>query len=113
MNRRLYDRLKEVATAQKVVYYSEIAPLVNLDMSLPPDRAEIGRLLGEISEHEHAQGRPLLSVVVISQDGNKPGEGFFKLARELQLYAGPDEDTYWNTEIKRVWAAWKRESECK
>ena len=66
MNRRLYERLIEVATAQECVYYSDIAPLVNLDMSLPPDRAEIGRLLGEVSEHEHAQGRPLLSVVVIS-----------------------------------------------
>lgn len=107
MNQRLYDRLKEVATAQKFVYYSNIAPLVNLDMSLPPDRAEIGRLLGEVSEHEHAQGRPLLSVVVISHDGNKPGEGFFTLARDLGVYTGPDEDTYWNTELKRVWATWK------
>ena len=110
MNQRLYNRLKEVATAQKIVYYNEIAPLVNLDMSLQCDRTEIGRLLGEISEHEHAHGRPLLSVVVISQEGNKPGEGFFTLARQLGLYAGPDEDTYSNAEIRRVWAAWEPES---
>ncbi|MCH8807058.1 MAG: hypothetical protein IH986_13340 [Planctomycetes bacterium] len=113
MNRRLYERLIEVASAQKCVYYREIAPLVNLDMSLPPDRAEIGRLLGEVSQHEHALGRPLLSLVVISHEGNKPGKGFFTLARDLGVYTGPDEDTYWNTELKRVWAASKRESKRK
>ena len=92
---------------QDVVYYSEIAPLANLDMANPPDRTEIGRLLGEISTAEHKQGKPLLSAVAISHDGNKPGDGFFTLARELGLHRGSDDDAFWTAELERVYRYWK------
>jgi hypothetical protein len=102
MNKVLYKRLTEAAAAQRVVYYSQIASIANLDMTNPPDRAEIGRLPGEISEAEHEQGRPLLSAVAISHDGNRPGDGFFTLARELGLHRGSDDDAFWTAELERV-----------
>lgn len=37
-------------------------------------------ILGEVSEMEHAQGRPLLTAIVVSQEG-KCGSGFFEMAR--------------------------------
>lgn len=107
MNRMLRERLIQVAASQDVVYYSEIAPLVAIDMSSPPDREEIGRLLGEISEFEHDQGRPLLSAVAISHDGNRPGKGFYNLAQELGLHEGSHHDSFWTRELKRVHAVWK------
>jgi len=44
--------------------------------------SEIGHLVGEISEDEHAHGRPMLSAIVVSVKG-RPGPGFFALAIEL------------------------------
>lgn len=80
MNQILYDRLLQVARAGDVTRYSDVAPLVGLDMSLEPDRAEIGVLLDEISMFEFGNGHPLLSAVVIRANDNIPGDGFFRLA---------------------------------
>lgn len=46
-------------------------------------RAEIGRILGDISEFEHRHGRPLISSLVISKGDNYQGDGFYKLAEYL------------------------------
>ena len=63
MDQVLYEKLKEVARSRKITFYSDIAPLVNLDMGNPHDRKVIGELLGEISSFEHEHGRPLLSAM--------------------------------------------------
>ena len=77
--------LTELITAARyrgTVTYQEIAPL----MGLPPQGShmgrEIGQLLGEISEDEHVNGRPMLSAFAVSVEG-VPGPGFFALARDL------------------------------
>ena len=46
-------------------------------------RKEIGKILGDISRHEHKNERPLLSSLVIRIDDKTEGDGFFKLAEEL------------------------------
>jgi len=113
MHQEIYERLQEVARRRNVVYYSEIAPLAGLDMSLECDRAEIGCLLGEISTCEHEHGRPLLSAVVVhkpdpqSEESLGPGQGFFTLARELGLMApDDDEDDFWQHELRRAYDHW-------
>ncbi|GJQ27019.1 MAG: hypothetical protein HBSAPP02_20510 [Phycisphaerae bacterium] len=108
MNAQLYERLKKVAIAQDVIAYGDLAPMFGLDMSQAKDRAEIGRLVGAISEFEHANGRPLLSAVVISKEHNRPGDGFFTLARTLGLLGSQSEDIFWTGELARVHAYWKR-----
>jgi hypothetical protein len=43
-------------------------------------------LLGQISKAEDAEGRGMLSVIVVHKTGEKrgqPGDGFFKLAQEF------------------------------
>ena len=99
-------KLMEVAKSREITYYSDIAPLVGLDMSLPPDRNHIARILDEISRSESASGRPLLSAVVVLKDRNIPGEGFFTLAKELRLYDGTDDDGFWAGEVQRVHEHW-------
>ena len=47
------------------------------------DRAEIGRILGEISTFEHDNGRPLISTIVVTKGSMYEGDGFYKLAQVL------------------------------
>ncbi len=49
MNQKLYERLCEVARKGVVARYSEVAPVVGLDMANPSDRDRISILLDEIS----------------------------------------------------------------
>ena len=85
MHEQIYEKLKEVARSEKVIYCSEIAPLAGLDMNSPNDRNEIGAILDDINRHEQELGRPMLSAVVVHKESLMPGQGFFTLARALSL----------------------------
>ncbi|SRR6266487_2333079 len=107
MNQQLYERLQEVARAQNVTYYADIAPIVGLDMDSPDDRVRIGELLGEISVFEHQHGRPMLSAIVIHREDNQPGQGFFELARQLGLFRGGERFVFFVQELNRVYDYWR------
>lgn len=106
MHQAIYDRLAQVARAQGMITYSQVAPLAGLDMGNPAHRNELGRILGEISTYEHEQGRPMLSAVVIQQESGMPGQGFFTLAQELGIYGGGDDRGFFSRELSRVHAQW-------
>lgn len=103
---RLYEQLRRVAKCESVTYYSDVAPLVGLNMDLQEDRNRIGDILDRISSTEHRAGRPLLSAVVIRSDKNMPGRGFFKLARRLCLHGADDDFRYWLRELRQVHDYW-------
>jgi len=44
--------------------------------------------------------------VLVVQEDNMPGEGFFKLARDLGLFLGDDKLAFWVKELNRVWDYW-------
>ena len=98
----LRKQLYEVANNRSYTTYSKVAPIVNLQMSDPEDRDRMSEILTQIDREECKLGRPLLSAVVIREDINKPGDGFFKCARELGLYYGDDDLKYWLEELRRV-----------
>jgi hypothetical protein len=83
--------LKQTAETGGLVTYTDVAKVVGLDMENVEHRNQMSQLLDEISSHEHAQGRPLLSVVVIRKDLGRPGHGFFELAKRLGQYSGHGE----------------------
>jgi hypothetical protein len=58
--------------------YKTIAATLGLEWSQAHRR--LPHLLGEISEGEHAERRPLLTAIVVAQNG-KCGQGFFDMAR--------------------------------
>lgn len=62
-------------------------------------------LLGDVLTMEHSAGRPLLSAIVVNQNGTC-GDGFFVMARRL---GAPiiDEDAYLQQEQQRVFEHWK------
>lgn len=106
MHDEIHEKLKEVARARTVTYYSDIAPLAGLDMDLPPDRYEIGAILDDINRHERELGRPMLSAVVVHKESLMPGQGFFTLARALGLFVGNDRDKFYIEELRKVHDYW-------
>ena len=68
-------------------------------------------MLGEISQDELDQGRPMLSAIVVSVRGS-PGPGFFNLARgvgKLQDDSKEGEQRFWEEEKAAVYTAWQKE----
>lgn len=110
MHDAIREKLIEVARANDVIFYSDIAPMAGLDMSLPKDRDEIGEILDDINHGEHAEGRPLLSAVVVLKKTSMPGQGFFTMSREIGLFTGDDEDRFHRDELLKVHEYWKNHS---
>ncbi len=106
MNKIIYNELVRLAKAGQTTNYSNIAPLVGLDMEKVADREKISEILGEISSQEFEHGRPMLSSVVVGKVSGKPGPGFFELAESLDLYDGKDDDEFYSQELEKVFAEW-------
>lgn len=111
MNQVLYDELVRVARNRGLTYYSRVAPLVGLTMDREEDRDQIARLLGEIARYEHQQGRPMLTSLVIHKgNDNNPGEGFYSIATELDIYSGSRDQlervTFWSNQVTGVHNYW-------
>jgi hypothetical protein len=84
--------------------------MLGIDTENPHFGAQVGKVLGEISEDELAAGRPMLSAIVVSKDSMMPGKGFFNLGEELrQTRPGEDDLTFAVRQIKRVHEYWSRE----
>ncbi|WP_417541490.1 hypothetical protein [Methylophaga thalassica] len=111
MNQVLYDELVLLARRRDLTFYSRIAPLVGLSMENEEDRNEIATLLGEIATYEHENKRPMLTSLVIHKwNDNNPGEGFFSIATELELYSGSRDQlqrvTFWSNQVTAVHNCW-------
>lgn len=106
----VYDRLVRAARAKEFVHYKELAKLVGIDTDNPHFAAQVGKILGAISEDEVAAGRPMLSAIVVSKDTMLPGRGFFNIGEELrQTEPGEDEVGFAVRQIKRVHDYWSLE----
>lgn len=107
---------QDIAAKRNVCTYSEISNYLKLKMNLtvePMSNALFG-LLADISIHEHEQGDPLLSVVVVNKETRSPGDGFFKLAKDLGRYKGSltskeQKDEFYIQELKEIHNLWERE----
>jgi len=114
MNAALYEKLKEVARARSVITYSDIAPLVGVDIRTSPGRREIGRLIAEVCAHEVEHGRPMLGSVVVRKDTGMPGDGYFKGACRLGQFepdGQKDKRSFWAEELERVYDGWSPDSQ--
>lgn len=108
-NQAVYDRLVEAARTGEFVHYGELAKMLGIDPDNPHFGAQVGKVLGRISEDEIAAGRPMISAIVVSKDTMLPGHGFFNLGQELRR-TQPDEDEigFAVRQIKRVHEFWQR-----
>lgn len=108
VNAWLYERLVEAARSGSLLSYTDVGKPLGLDFQSPADRNVIARLLGEISRHEVAQGRPMLSSVVWHADLSGPGVGLRNLGVELGLVRGDEDDLAFATrQLNSTFEFWK------
>ena len=94
------------ARARSVVPYSEIVHHLG-PIRFDPHDPPFHRMLDEVSRDEDANGRGLLTVIVVHKDGDmRPGPGFFELAKSRGR-DGAEIDATWLAELDRVWGYWK------
>lgn len=95
-------------SAKGMITYGQLCERIS-SLKLEPDSEVLRLLLGEISTEEDAEGRGMLTVVVVHQGGNgRPGSGFFKLASRLGRDTH-DRDQFWTKEFAKVREAWKKD----
>jgi hypothetical protein len=97
--------LEEVAAQRGMISYSDLVQKVET-IKFEPGSYNFWRMLGEISDEEEAQGRGLLSAIVVHKSGNmEPGKGFY----ELPKAHGRDTSDLlrcWVDELHAVHAQW-------
>ncbi len=106
----VYCELIKAAQNRSTIGYQAVATIMGLPMTGNHMARETGHMLGEISQNEHAQGRPMLSALVVRTSGS-PGPGFFKLARDLgklRPATREEEERFWRGEIGAVYKTWRR-----
>jgi len=102
LNQIVYEKLKKVARAKTIITYGELGTIIGLGGHDP----KLWRMLDEVNRYEHQQGHPMLSAVVNILEKNAPGEGFFNLARDLDVYQGSNEDEFFNSELHKIHNYW-------
>lgn len=107
----LYEKLVDLARTKSLAAYSDVAPLIGLDMSREQDRDEIARKLGDIVIYEHHHDRPMLTALVVHYgNDNNPGEGFFSAAQKIGAYKGSRDPmarlTFWTSQVRLVHNHW-------
>jgi hypothetical protein len=107
----LYKKLQELAKDKKLASYSEVAPLIGLDMSQEHDRDVIAQKLGDIVFFEHEKNRPMLTALVVHHGGdNNPGEGFFSAAEKIGLFKSSRDPMkrliFWSNQVTLVHNHW-------
>lgn len=67
----------------------------------------IGQVLGRVSTWEHAQGRPLLSALVVQAQSMRAGKGFAALAAGLgERIPSGQETAFWRSQVEAVVKYW-------
>jgi hypothetical protein len=103
------DRLVVAARNRQLIFYGELAKLIGIDTD-NPHAAQVGKVLDRSNQDEVANGRPMLSALVVSKDTMLPGRGFFNLGEQLRLTEhGEDEVGFAVRQIKRVHDYWAGE----
>ncbi len=98
------NELEIAARRREVVTYGQLGGRVGIDLDDPAARTVLSSILGEISESEIISGRPMLSAIVVQNENQVPGAGFYALGQLLgQVQAGEDADVFAFRQMRDVW----------
>jgi len=93
------------AKVRGMIPYSDLVKQLT-SIKFDPHDVRLFHMLGEISSEEDAQGRGMLTVVVVHKHGDmQPGPGFFELAKQLGR-STRDIVKCWVDELHKVHAVW-------
>lgn len=99
------DVLIEQAKVGGTVSYSDLVKQITA-IALEANSYAFFVMLGENSTEEDAEGRGMLSVIVVHKEGDmQPGRGFFELAAELGRDTS-DKERCWVEELNEVYRVW-------
>ena len=98
MRKDIRDRLIEVAQAGEVIFYR--------DLGIGRGKAA-GVILGEISDYEWNQGRPLLTAIVANKAKGMPSPGFWGLAAIPPNLTERQRPIIWAREVMKVINYWQ------
>lgn len=104
VNTAVYDKLVEVAKARKLISYVELGRLADISFDTEVGVKILGLVLDIIADQEVQEGRPLLTIVAVGPD-NRPDTRFFDYARKARVQQ-TDDETFFATELKRVYDYW-------
>lgn len=114
-NKEVHQRLIQAAkTEDEFVEYPEIISLAGLNRFKGEALGgELGHLFYDIIQQDWAEdkNRPMLSAVAISSSSGGPGDGFYRLAREigrLKSKTEADELTFWIQELAALRKYWRQ-----
>ncbi len=105
----VYCALIHAAKNKTIVSYSDVAKIMGLPPTGNYTGKEIGILLGEISEEEVNNKRPMLTALAVSKNAPYPSEGFFVLAKQLGIFKGEgekEEKQFWEETREAVYSTW-------
>jgi len=113
---KVFSKLIQAAIARQTIFYEdEVADIMGLKGKGNYMAKQVGIVLGEISEDEHDQKRPMLSSVAVSKTGKDkgiPSPGFFTLAKQLgklQNKATDDEKRlFWLNVLESTFRTWAK-----
>jgi len=95
--------LEDIAEIGQTITYEELVEQVTARRGSCSPHWQMGAHLGRISHWERANGRPLLSAIVVNRDGSI-GPGFWKMVEEeMQIPVVNREAFLTNTQLQ-VWA---------
>jgi len=112
INKKVYNKLIEIARAKKTITYSELSEECGLflDFDNINDRNKISSILGEISKYEVKKGGPMLSSLVVLKNSHpqKPAFGFYTYADELEVRkkGESDQQLFWR-QLKECYKHWE------
>jgi hypothetical protein len=90
-------------TKGKPIFYSELNRKISA-ISFQPDGHDFHNMLGQLSEESDQDGKGLISALVVHKEDERPGNGFFTLAKELGRDVS-DREKCWIAEVDRVYGA--------
>jgi hypothetical protein len=116
MDREIRKKLIECARLPNgTISYSELNEELHLGydfVGTPRHRKEIGDDLGDVSEFEHKEGRPLLSALVVRKGDGSEGTGFYELCEELgygtQEYLMKNRKAFDKEQKNRCYEFWQK-----
>jgi hypothetical protein len=96
--------LHEVAREKATITYNELTRTLQDDFRVAiASPNALYRVLAEVSEREHDNGRGMISAVVVGQMTGRPPAPFFEMARRAPFNRTGDNHEIWLTEIQRIY----------
>jgi hypothetical protein len=105
--RWLTGQLRQLAHNRETIYYGRLSDVLAqaTEVVLDPHGTPFAGMLGQINVHEHDAGRPLLSAIVLLKNEERPGVGFWNIARDMGI-AIRDPDQFWVTSLHECFNYW-------